>query len=54
MTIENARDEFYQQLNDDQDFSDCYEKNEAGFLAWLNDYPVLDDDLVYLVTLAAA
>lgn len=31
-------DEFLSLLADDPDFADMYENNEAGFLAWCDDY----------------
>ena len=49
MTIEQARAEFYQLLNDDVDFADMYENSELGFLAWSDDYQILTNDLCFTV-----
>lgn len=37
-------DEFLSLLADDPDFADMYEANEAGFLAWCDDYQLKTDN----------
>lgn len=44
MNTKQAREEFYQLINDDDDFYDFYENNENGFLLWLADYEIIIEE----------